>query len=184
MSSSNWETIDSEIVNSYPKFQTRRDEVRLADGSQLAFHYVTEPPGVVILPFTRTNEVVIIEEWRQSVERVTKSLPAGTVEESESPAEAVRRELAEETGYEPGSIRHLQTIEPSNGVTNAVHHHFVATGCERTREQDLDTDESIRVAKMAYGDLLDTVLANEIRDGRTISCMTYYELTTSGDPGR
>src|SRR6056297_3515975 len=89
-----WELLGSAIDYSCPGFDVRRDDVRLPDGTDADYHYVDEPPAVVVLPFTPAGEVVVIEEWRQAVGRVSRGLPAGTTEETDDDlATAARREL-------------------------------------------------------------------------------------------
>jgi ADP-ribose pyrophosphatase len=108
---------------------------------------------------------------------VSRGLPAGTTEDDDPDLEtAARRELAEETGYEAGTMEPLLSAEPINGVANAVHHYFVATDCTPTGEQELDFNESIRVATRSYDALLDEALSGEIRDGRTLLGLFAYEL--------
>jgi ADP-ribose pyrophosphatase len=85
-------------------------------------------------------------------------------------------QLAEETGYEAASFERLTTVEPANGVTNAVHHHVLATGCMPTAERDLDDNESIVVETVPYDDLLASVLDDGLRDGRAVTAVTWYEL--------
>ncbi|MGQ4556635.1 NUDIX domain-containing protein [Halobellus sp. GM3] len=172
-----WRTTGSEIDYTCPGFDVRRDDVVLPDGTETDLHYVDEPEAVVILPFTPDGDVVVIEEWRQAVDRVTRGLPAGSAEPDDDDLVAVaRRELAEETGYEAGSLRHLFAVEPSNGLLNSVHHYFLARDCEPTAEQDLDFNESIRVVVSDYDDLLGAVVDGEIRDGRTVLGVSRYEL--------
>ncbi|WP_058366273.1 NUDIX hydrolase [Haloparvum sedimenti] len=184
-----WETTATGIDYACPGFDVRRDEVRFPDGTDAEYHYVDEPPAVVILPFTPDGDAVVIEEWRQAVGRVNRGLPAGGMEpedagggSGDAPSladlrAAAARELAEETGYEAEAFEHLITVEPSNGIANSVHHHFVATGCEPTAEQDLDHNESIRVRTADYDDLLAAVVDGDCRDGRTALAVTQYELT-------
>lgn len=172
-----WETTDTDIDYSCPGFDVRRDEVTLPDGTETDFHYVDEPAAAVILPFTPDGDVVLVEEWRQAVGRMNRGLPAGSLESDDDDVEtAARRELEEETGYEAGSMEHLGTVEPSNGLLNSVHHHFVARDCEPTGERNLDFNESIRVAVEEYDDLLAAALDGDLRDGRTLVGVLRYEL--------
>ena len=171
-----WETLGRETAYTCPGFDVVHEAVELPNGLVTDFDYLSEPPAVVILPFTEGGEVVVIEEWRQAVERVNRGLPAGTVDPSDDGlGETVRRELAEETGYEAGEIAHMISVEPANGIADSVHHHFVATGCTPTAEQDLDDDESIRVDTTPYESLRREVAAGEYRDGRTVHAVTYFE---------
>ena len=172
-----WRTTGSETEYTCPGFDVRRDDVILPDGTETDFHSVEDPPAVVILPFTPDGDVVVIEEWRQAVGRVNRGLPAGTVDADDADLDAVaRRELAEETGYEAGSLRYLCAVEPANGLLDSVHHYYVALDCEPTADRDLDFNESIGVAVTDHDDLLDAVLDGTVRDGRTVLGVTRYEL--------
>ncbi len=184
-----WELLDSSIDYSCPGFDVRRDDVRLPDGTETDYHYVDEPPAVVVLPFVANEEdeeceggeereeLVVIEEWRQAVGRASRGLPAGTTEpDDDDLADAARRELTEETGYEAGRLEPLLSSEPINGVANAVHHYFVAHDCTPTGAQELDFNESIRVSTAPYDDLLAQALDGRVRDGRTLLGLFAYEL--------
>jgi ADP-ribose pyrophosphatase len=172
-----WETRDSTVDYTCPGFDVRRDDVVFPDGAEGAYHYVDEAPAVVVLPFTPEGEVVVIDEWRQAVGRVNRGLPAGSVDADDpSIAAAARRELVEETGYEAGTVDHLLSVEPSNGVANSVHHHVVARDCRPTGERDLDADESIRVDTVPYDDVLAAAVDGDLRDGRAVTCLLRYEL--------
>lgn len=172
-----WETVESWVAYDCPGFEIVHDEVRLPGDHRTDFDYLSDVPSVVVLPFTSDGDVVVIEEWRQAVGRVNRGLPAGGTEPGDDDlAQAAHRELAEETGYEAAAVEHLVTVEPANGISDAVNHYYVATDCEPTAEQALDHDESIRVATTSYDALRDEVLAGGIRDGRTVLGVCYYEL--------
>lgn len=173
-----WETTGSEIDYSCPGFDVRRDDVRLPNGTETDFHSVEEPPAVVVLPFTPDGDVVVIDEWRQAVGRVNRSLPAGSLEDHDDDFEtAARRELTEETGYDAGDIERLVSVEPLNGVANSVHHHVVAYDCEPASEQSLDFNESIEPTTVPYDDLLAAIEDGDVRDGKAVTGVLYYEQT-------
>ena len=173
-----WETLDSTTDYDCPGFSVRRDAVRLPDGTETEFHSVENGPSVIVLPFTEDGDVVLVEEWRQAVGRVNRGLPAGNVEADEPLAEAARRELAEETGYEAAAVEFLVAHEPSNGLLDATYHYFVAHGCAPTGEQDLDDNESIRVTTAAFDELRAAALGGGMRDGRSALGVLQYALRT------
>jgi len=171
-----WATRDSTVAYSCPGFDIVRETVELPDGTETDFDYVDEPAAVVVLALTPDDRVVVIEEWREAVDRVNRGLPAGTVEPGDDDlATAARRELEEETGYLAEELDHLTTVEPLNGLANSVHHYFVARDCRPTGVQRLDDDESIRVETTTRDDLFDALAAGELRDGRTVLCLLYHE---------
>ena len=54
-----WDTLDSETEYSCPGFDVVRDDVAFLDGERGSFHYVTEPPSVIVLRFTADGEFVV-----------------------------------------------------------------------------------------------------------------------------
>ena len=172
-----WETLATDVAYTCEGFDVINEDVRLPDGTTVPFDYLSEGASVVILPLTLDGEVVVIEEWRQAVERVNRGLPAGSMEPTDDePTDAVHRELAEETGYEAGTVEHLTSVEPANGFADAVFHYFLARECEPTAEQQLDYNESIRVDTATIDDLVADVRDGELRDGRSALGILYYAL--------
>jgi ADP-ribose pyrophosphatase len=175
-----WETRYGETAYQCPGFDIQHEAVRLPDGTETDFDYLSEPESVVVVPFTTDGEVILIEEWRQSVKRVNRGFPAGGVEGKDPDlAATAARELEEETGYVPGELTHLTTVEPANGFSDAVFHYFAAYDCDLSGEQDLDHDESISVATADFDSLLDDLATDDLRDGRTALGALY--VTTFGE---
>jgi ADP-ribose pyrophosphatase len=174
-----WETRDSDVAYTCPGFEIVHEDVVLPDGTDTDYDFLHDDPAVVVLPFTPENEVVVIEEWRQAVKRMNRALPAGSVEESdEDLSMAAHRELSEETGYVADAVEFLGTFEPANGIADAVHHYFVATGCTQDGDQDLDFNENIRVETTALATLREAVIEGGIRDGRTALGVLRYVATS------
>lgn len=169
-----WTTLDSEVAYTCEGFDVVNETVALPDGERAEFDWLREDESVVVLPFTPDGRVVVIDEWRHAVGRVNRGLPAGTLEPGEDPDAAVSRELAEETGYRPGDVERMTTVEPANGFSDAVFHYYVARDCEPAGGQDLDPDESIEVTTTTFERLREAVREDELRDGRSAFGVLYY----------
>lgn len=164
-----WTTLDSEIAYTCPGFSVHRDSVRLPDETETDFHYVVEDETVVILPYTTNGEVVVIDEWRQAVGRVNRGLPAGNVEPTDTDlTTAAHRELREETGYVANELTYMTSVEPANGIADAVHHYFTAHDCHEAETQTLDANESIRVTRTTEAQLYEAAVTGDLRDARAV----------------
>lgn len=171
-----WETLERETAYSCAGFDIVHETVELPGGTEGEFDYLSEQESVVVLPFTTDGDVVVIDEWRHAVGRENRGLPAGTLEDGEDPTAGVRRELREETGYEAGDVTHMTSVEPANGFSDALFRYYLATDCEQTDEQSLDTDETITASTTAFETLVENVRDGTLRDGRSAFAVLYYEL--------
>jgi ADP-ribose pyrophosphatase len=76
---------------------------------------------VTTIGLTSRQEFILVRQHRPAVERSTLELPAGHVEAGESPADAARRELEEETGFTSSRVELLGKLTPDTGrLSNAL----------------------------------------------------------------
>lgn len=107
-----------------------------------------------VLPLTTDGRVVLIKQFRFGSQEVSLELPGGVVDDGETPEEAVRRELEEETGYRAGRLVKLGTYHSNPAhFTNQVHG-FVALDCERVHDGHLEGSEDVVVETVAPADLV------------------------------
>jgi ADP-ribose pyrophosphatase len=93
-----------------PWFQIFAEQA--SDGGQP--HYLIEGKDfVVVAAVARQNRILLVRQYRPPVAAVTLELPAGHIEPGETPEEAARRELLEETGHEAATLELLANLSPS-----------------------------------------------------------------------
>lgn len=86
--------------------------MRFPGGTESGFESLSEPEAVVVVPLTKDGDGIVTEQRRRAVGRVSRGVPASSVEPDDAdPAAAARRERTEETGYEAATRDHVTTIE-------------------------------------------------------------------------
>lgn len=104
-----------------------------------------------VLPITKEGDVIFVIQPRVQIKRtVGIEIPAGLVEEDESPLDAVKREFLEETGYTSDTFIHLVKCYQDEGCSQAIVNSYLALDCYKTTEQNLDDDEFISIFKCTF----------------------------------
>ncbi len=147
------------------------------------WEYVERPrtSGIVaILAITDASEIVLVEQYRIPVQSRVIEIPAGLAgdiagSESEELAEAARRELLEETGYDAKKMDFLTQGPPSAGLSTEVVTFFRARGLTKVAEGGGDDSEDIQVHVVPLADLDSWIKARE-REGCLVDYKVYATL--------
>ncbi len=100
---------------------------------------------VNVIAITEKDELVLVRQHRAGTGLPSLEVPGGMVDPGESPIDAARRELLEETGHAPSELVPIGTIHPNPALQANVTHTFLATGCRRVAELKLDSTEEVEV---------------------------------------
>ncbi len=151
------------------RVRVRVDQVRLPSGRESVREVVEHPGAVAIVPLTHDGMVLLVRQYHHSIGRRLLGLPAGTLEPREPPIETARRELIEETGYEPERLTELVSIFTSPGYTAERLVLFRADGCRPTGGGP-DLDELIQVVPTPLATVPDLLEPgpNQIQDAKTL----------------
>ncbi|MDQ4123632.1 MAG: NUDIX hydrolase [Acidobacteriota bacterium] len=161
-----WKRIRSEEVANCRVFVVRRDlcvsENDDFENSEHTFYVLECPAWCNIIPITKDDEVVLIEQFRQGTEAPSLEIPGGIVDEDETPEEAAERELLEETGYAANEIIFLGKSHPNPAIQNNFVYHFAAFGCEKKQEPQFDSSEHCVERIVPLAEIDDLIMNEEI----------------------
>lgn len=176
-----WELISTERQGQAGRRVIVAKTFRMPDGSKTVFTVTGDASSrsVACVALTPRQSAVLAEQYRPGPERLMRELPGGGVEPGESLAASAARELAEETGYVPEELIYLGEM-CYDAYFGGSGHYFLATGCERRREQQLDPGEFVTVGEVPLGDLVRLAMTGGMTDpGGVLLALPYL----MDDPG-
>ena len=137
------------------------------DGEKSEFIIIDSGRPVCVFAITEDQQVILAKQFRPGPEEVLLELPGGFPEEGESPFDAARRELLEETGYVGDLIQIGEHLESAYDTRRTQD--FVATNCKKGAEPHLDKEEIIEVVLMSLAEF-----RNHLRKGKLSDIETGY----------
>ena len=148
------------------------DQVRFPDGSEGELEIIRHPGASAVVPFLtdphgEDPQVLLLRQYRYAADGYLYEIPAGRLDEGESPEECAGRELKEETGCTAQSLQRLTTIFTTPGFIDERIHLFLAEGLAQG-ESNREKDEFAEVVAMPLSRALAMIEQGEISDGKTI----------------
>ncbi|CAN5755698.1 ADP-ribose pyrophosphatase [soil metagenome] len=170
----------TETITLGKKYDYLRMHLRTPKGKAQSREMVRHPGAVVIVPVLPNGDVVLIRIFRVAIQQWVWECCAGTIERprnadgsfgrGEDPAVCAARELLEETGYRPGTLKPLAEFYTTPGLTDERMHAFLAMDLELL-EPRREEDEYIVVEVMPAQRALSMLDAGEINDGKTMTAL-------------
>jgi ADP-ribose pyrophosphatase len=151
-------------------FRLLRENVTLTNGATVDMEIVRHPGAAGIVPLLRTDSLVLLKQYRHSVNSFIWEIPAGTLDPHETPLACARRELIEETGFSAHKWEKIGELTPLPGYSDERIHLFLASDLSPA-EQNLDKDELVDVHEMPLEKALRMIEQGVIQDGKTISAL-------------
>jgi ADP-ribose pyrophosphatase len=131
------------------------------DGKEIVEHGA----AVAIAPVS-DGHVTLVRQERPATGGKVLELPAGILEDGESPLESARRELREETGLHGGEWDEVAVFFTSPGFTDEKIHLFIATGLEQGEASPEDT-EDLELVRVPLDEV--AALIAEVEDAKTLA---------------
>jgi len=150
-------------------FRLEELEVRFPSGATGLRDVVRHPGAVGIIALNDRGEVLLINQWRTALGRVTTEIPAGKLELGEDPRTCALREFEEETGLAAGAMDYLTSITPAAGFCDEVLHIYVASDlAEASGDYAADDDEFIETRWVPLDEAVAACTAGLLSDSKTI----------------
>ena len=164
------EQLNHERVYDGEVFDVDRDRVRMPNGREVTVDVVRHPRSVVLIPVPEPGHVILIRQYRYAVKTFLWELPAGSVDEGESPEQAARRECHEEINLVPETVVRLAAMYPTPGYCDEEMVFFRLSNLEEpTEAAAMDEDEDIEAKTFELREARDMVRRGEIIDMKTVA---------------
>ena len=139
-------------------FEGKLFDVEKREGKDVVVHGAS----VAIVAVDADDQVTLVRQERG----LLLELPAGGVEDGESPLETAQRELGEETGLHGGEWVEVATFFTSPGYTDEKMHLFLATALEQG-EAHPEGSEDIELVRVPVSEV--PSLLGDIEDAKTLA---------------
>ena len=139
-----WTNLGERTVYENQWLRVHLADIELPDGRHLDHYVIRLRPVAMATAVNERNEVLLLWRHRFITESWGWEIAAGVVEDGEGIAAAAAREMREETGWSPGRLHPLMTVEPANGLTDARHHVFWSQRAEYVGHPEDDFESSRR----------------------------------------
>jgi 8-oxo-dGTP pyrophosphatase MutT (NUDIX family) len=149
----------------------RLADVELPDGRHLEHRLIRTPPGAGCVTI-RDGHVLLLWRHRFITDTWGWEIPVGKIDPGEEPAHAAARETEEETGWRPGPLSPLLRVEPTPGISDSVHHIYLADSAELIGPP-ADDFESDHISWVPLADIPMLISQGEISVGTTLAALLY-----------
>jgi ADP-ribose pyrophosphatase len=144
------------------------DTIEKASGVVTTRDIVWHADCIAVVALDENDNVLMERQYRTAVGKVLLEIPAGGIEEGESPEDAVRRELQEEIGYLPGKVTRLGGFYAAPGYCTEYLHLFMATDLKASKLVAEDTDE-IELVRVPVAEIKGLIESGEICYSKSVA---------------
>ncbi len=166
-------TLSSKVAFEGRALRMRVDTVLTADGRTSTREIVERSDCIAVIAVDADGNVLLEEQYRKAIDKDLLEIPAGGIDEGETPEEAVVREMREETGYRPEKLEKLGGFYSSPGFTTEYLYLYLATDLVSDPLSAEDT-AGIKVVPVPTAKIRDMIASGELRDSKTIAGLLLY----------
>ncbi len=165
-----WKILESQRLHK----NVRIDTCELPDGKIIEGFVLEYGDWATIVALTKEQEVVMVRQYRHGAQKVILELPGGAMEaEDESPLQAARRELLEETGYASDKFIQIGCVFPNPANQTNLIYSYLALDAEKIGNQNLDETEEIEVVLKPLEEVIAMAKNGELLQSMQVSAVFF-----------
>jgi ADP-ribose pyrophosphatase len=172
--------LSTKIIYEGRAFTVRVDTIQTVDGRETTRDVVEHSECVAIVAIDPDGKILLVRQYRLPAGKQLLEIPAGGIDGDEEPADAVRREMQEETGYLPKKVEKLGGFYSAPGFCTEYLYLFLATELEPSRLVAEDTD-SITLVRIRPEEITQLIQSGEICDAKSIAGLLTWLDTRRSD---
>ena len=151
-----------------PWITLRQDRVQLRGKDEpIEFNYQEHPGAVGVVPVTKQGDVVLIRQYRYTIDAWSLEVPAGGMHDADGATheEVARKELEQEIGATCGDMLYVGCYYTTVGQSDQAYHIYLALDVALEREQSTEETEQIEVRPVPAAEALAMCRDGRIKDG-------------------
>jgi len=148
-------------------FRLTEDDAIDPSGFEIKRVIVQHRGSAVMMAVDQKRRILLVRQYRLPARSYLWELPAGRLDEGETPLKAAKRELVEETGYKARTWKKLVSFYPSPGYVSEKMSLFLATGLTAGEAQSME-DERIETRWFTAKEIEEAIHAGKIADAKTM----------------
>ncbi len=164
-----WKTLNSHVIHQSRWLTLYEDEVIMPNGKPGLYTYAKSPPFVLVVAYDG-SQFIMVRQYRYPLGQVMTEFPGGSIDGSEEPLAAAKREFEEETGLRAQKWTRLGIIHNPNLATV-----FLAEELSDTGHDEMEEDGIANIVRIT-DEQIDHIIANEeLTDSKTLAALTLFE---------
>jgi len=171
-----WKTLSKKIAYTHPYWKVRKDKV-INPGGKVGYYYqVVQNDFVIIVPIASSSkQAYLIRQWRYPVEKNSWEFSAGSIEDRETPLQAAKRELLEETGIQAKKWKKIKYCKVDNGLTSQGFHVYACFDLSFNKQSHEDSEADMILEKFSFKKIEKMIESNLIFESPTITTMYFIK---------
>ena len=165
-----WKILESHHIHK----NVRIDKCELPNGMVIDGFVLEYRDWVTVIALTKQQEMVLVRQYRHGAQKVILELPGGAMDaEDQSPMQAARRELLEETGYSSDNFIQIGCVSPNPANQTNLIYSFLALDAEKVSEQQLDETEDMEVVLKPLQEVISMAKNSELFQSMQVSTVFF-----------